>query len=189
MCTKRKKQSYSSLLFTLISRVVWLWGRPHITSFSFKTRMFMPPLSNFRFHHGLVKVITPTVTILKLLLPLKAFPMLSDVTGGGKRTKVTKLSRYTCQDLIALFTPHLVTVAVMAGMSCCVYAPSMSVWFYSSLPGKYRSPIWFAVCLAMEAHCFTFVAINGSSLLQIHVVFFDRINRNLQAVATSVTSM
>ena len=111
------------------------------------------------------------------------------MAGGGKGDKFVKLSRYTLQDLVALFTPHSVFVAVIAGMSCCVYAPTMSVWFYSSLSGKYRSSTLFAVCLAIEAHFFSFVAINGASVLQIHVVFFDRINRSLQGVATSVTSM
>ena len=113
---------------------------------------------------------------------------LVDPVGAGKGRKIRDLFQRSLQDLVALYAPHMVIAGGLTGFLCFLYAPTLSAWLYSSVPAKYQGYTWFAVCLVVEAHWLSFVAIHSSSSFQIHVVFFDGIHRELQMVARSVIS-
>ena len=133
-----------------------------------------------------VTKVTNKVWILNRELDRQAASLHSDLVDSveeGHNRKVPTWRKYSLQELIALYDPYLVNAAAVAVIAGFLYDPNMKAWLYSSLPKSYTGPLWFAGCLALEVHFVTFVAANVAPLFQIHVIFFDRINRALQRVA------
>ena len=106
---------------------------------------------------------------------------------GARRRGLSNLLREsTLQDLIAIFLPHILIIAVLFITASLVYYPTMTAFLYSMLPENWKTWLWFLAFLLMEIRSMAIILAVVSQALQIHVIAFDLVNWSLQQLECDV---
>ena len=108
------------------------------------------------------------------------------LSGATSRRLNRLLRESTLQDLIAIFLPHILLIAVLFITASLVCYPTMTGFLYSVLPESWKTWPWFLAFLLMEIRSMTMVLAVLSQALQIHVVAFDLVNWSLQQLECKV---
>ena len=70
------------------------------------------------------------------------------VNGISEKRWYERMLEYSFQELITVYVPHVVLVAVAVVGACYVYDPSLRLLLYSALPERHQSWLAFIICIA-----------------------------------------
>lgn len=94
-------------------------------------------------------------------------------------------TRYSLQNLVALYAPHMAMAGALSHFPCYLYDPTMKGLLYSALPTHCQTPARFSVCLLAEAHYMVYVVSVASPVFQLHIVICDAITQGLKMLTQS----
>ena len=103
------------------------------------------------------------------------------------RHSLSRWERYTLQDLIALYAPHMVFPAALAVMACFFHTPKMKLLLYAAVPEQFENPVLFALCMAEDIRCVVLEATTAMTVFPIQVLTFDAIKLSLSELAQRKT--
>ena len=106
--------------------------------------------------------------------------------GAKAKGILSRLGKYSFQDLIAIFLPYMILSAEVAITACFIYDPTTKQLLYSVLPEAYKTWWSFGICLVAEVRLCLFVAGLMISAWQMQVVAFEFISNSLEALTKSV---
>ena len=90
------------------------------------------------------------------------------------------------QDLIGIYMPYMVLLAVQVISSSFIYDPTLRLLLYAVLPESLKTWPWFGLCFIEEVHFWTMLVSIGTPG-QLQVISFELINKSLETIIASVT--
>ena len=99
-----------------------------------------------------------------------------------------RLSKYSLQDLIAIFMPYVVFSGVLLILACFIHDPTMQLLLYSALPDRQKNWMSFLFCFAEEMRFLLMAVGSAVPAWQVQVIAFNLINKNLQLLLESLST-
>ena len=95
--------------------------------------------------------------------------------------------QFSLQDLIAIFMPYMVLLAVPVISSSFIYDPTLRLLLYAVLPESFKTWPWFGLCFIEEVHLLTMFVSIATPAWQLQVISFDLVNKSLETIIASST--
>ena len=95
------------------------------------------------------------------------------------------MMQYSLQDLIGIFMPYMVLLAVPIISSSFIYDPTLRVLLYAVLPESFKTWPWFGLCFIEEVHFLTMYASIATPGYQLQVISFELVNKSIEAIIDS----
>ena len=109
----------------------------------------------------------------------------ADVTAGPQRC----LWERSPQDLMAIYLPHMLTLAIMLVGICAVYDPTMKMLLYNALPNSYQNWLTFWLCYMEEMRFLAMIVAVNAPAWQCQIIAFDLVNHDLEAITEAIMRM
>ena len=83
--------------------------------------------------------------------------------------------------------PYLASVGVLLLLLIYSVEQDLSGSIYSSLPAKFKTPLWFSFCMLQEANQFVYSMFSVSLIFQLHILLPTTLNRILKKLPQNST--